>query len=163
MIKAYANNSSSPKGPSYGLFCKYQLLRYDPWQHSVDNARGDKERSDSVYIDNWHYFFKTPNAKQFVPNWPQQINSISEYVNQITDKDDFTETDTGKREERMILADLKCNGNGETEQTCDCQTDTNIAEDRSFYTKEQIGDVPHWIDEQKESCYSGNKCNASAN
>lgn len=91
------------------MFYTYQLLRYKPWQHSVDNAWGDKEGSDSVYIDNWHSFLQTPNAKQFVPNWLQQINPISEYVNQIIDKDNFTETDTSKREEWMILADLKFN------------------------------------------------------
>lgn len=151
VIKAYPNYSSSPKGPSYGLFCRYQLLRYKPWQHSVDNAWGDKEGSDCVYIDNWHSFLKTPNAKQFVPNWLQQINSISEYVSQIIDKDDFTETDTGEREEWMILADLKFNENSEAEQPCDSQTNINIAEDRSLYTAEQIGDMPHWIDQQKKT------------
>lgn len=152
MIKAYPNYSSSPKGPSYGLFCRYQfLLSYKPWQHSVDNAWGDKEGSDSCYIDNWHSFLQTPNAKQFVPNRLQQINSISEYVSQITDKDDFTETDTGEREEWMILADLKFNGNSETEQPCDGQIDINIAEDRSFYTTKQIGDMPHWINQQKKN------------
>lgn len=136
VIKAYPNYSSSPR---------------KPWQHSVDNAWGDKEGSDPVYIDNWHCFLKTPNAKQSVPNWLQQINSIPEYVNQIIDKDDFTETDTGKREECMILADLKFNANNANEQPCDCETDINIAEDRSFYTTEQIGDMPHWIDEQKNA------------
>ena len=124
------------------------MLRYKPWQHSVDNAWGDKKGSDSVYIDNWHSFLKTPNAKQFVDNWLQQINSISEYANRITDKDDFTETDTGEREEWMILADLKFNGNSETEQPCDCETDNNIAEDRRFIQKSKL--VPHWIDEQKQ-------------
>ena len=151
VIKAYPNYSSSPKGPSYGLFCRYQLLRYKPWQHSVDNAWGDKEGSDSVYIDNWHSFLQTPSAKQFVPNWLQQINSISEYVNQIIDKDNFTETDTSEREEWMILADLKFNEKDKTEQPCVNQTDFNIAEDRSFYTTEQIGDMPHWIDQQKNA------------
>ena len=154
VIKAYPNYSSCPKGPSYGLFCRYQLLRYKPWQHSVDNAWGDKEGSDSVYIDNWHSFLQTPNAKQFVPNWLQQINSISEYVNQIIDKDNFTETDTSEREEWMILADLKFNEKDKTEQPCVNQTDFNIAEDRSFYTTEQIGDMPHWIDQQKMPFYS---------
>ena len=109
VIKDYPNYSSSSKGPSYGLFCRYQLLRYKPWQHSVDNACDAKEGSDSVYIDNWHSFLQTPNAKQFVPNWLQQINSISEYVNQIIDKDNFAKTGTGEREEWMVLADLKFN------------------------------------------------------
>ena len=31
VIKAYSNYSSTPKGHSYGLFCRYQLLRYKPW------------------------------------------------------------------------------------------------------------------------------------
>lgn len=74
VIKAYPNYSSSPKGPSYGLFCRYQLLRHKPWHDSVDHAWGNKERSDSVYIDHWHSFLQTPKAKQFVPNWLQQIN-----------------------------------------------------------------------------------------
>lgn len=116
VIKAYPNYSSSPKGPSYGLFCRYQLLRYKPWHHSVDNPWGGTEGSDSVYIDHWHSFLQTPKAKQFVPNWLQQINSISEYVNQIIDKENFTETDTGEREEWMILADLKFKGNEGTEE-----------------------------------------------
>ena len=68
-------------------------------------------------------------------------------MNQIIDKDNFTETDTSEREEWMILADLKFNEKDKTEQPCVNQTDFNIAEDRSFYTTEQIGDMPHWIDQ----------------
>ena len=79
------------------------------------------------------------------------MNSISEYVNQIIDKDNFTETDTSEREEWMILADLKFNEKDKIEQPCVNQTDFNIAEDRSFYTTEQIGDMPHWIDQQKNA------------
>lgn len=82
-------------------------------------------------------------------------------MSQIIDKDDFTETDTGEREEWMILADLKFNGNSEAEQPCDSQTDINIAEDRSLYTAEQIGDMPHWIDQQKKNCFTGKKCESS--
>ena len=70
VIKAYPDFFSSPKGPSYGLFCRYQLLRCksSSWWHSVDNTWGDKGGPDSAYIDHWHSFLQTPNAKQFVPN-----------------------------------------------------------------------------------------------
>lgn len=53
-------------------------------------------------------------------------------MTQITDKDNFTETDTVEREQSMILADLKFNGNDVTEQPCVSQTDINLAEDRSI-------------------------------
>ena len=100
VIEAYPDYFSSPKGPSYGLFCRYRLLRckFSSWWHSVDNTWGDKGGSDSSYIDHWHSLLQTPNAKQFVPNQLQQMYSILEYVNQIIDKDNFTETDTGERE-----------------------------------------------------------------
>lgn len=71
-------------------------------------------------------------------------------MNQIIDKDDFTETDTGKREEWIILADLKLDGNSDTEQPCDSQTDINIAEDWSFKATEQIGNMPLWTDQPKK-------------
>ena len=100
VIEAYSDYFSSPKGPSYGLFCRYRLLRckFSSWWHSVDSTWGDKGGSDSSYIDHWHSLLQTPNAKQFVPNQLQQMYSILEYVNQIIDKDNFTETDTGERE-----------------------------------------------------------------
>ena len=136
VVKTYPNYSSSPKGPSYGLFCRYQLLRYKPWQHSVGNAWGNKEETDSVYIDQWHSFLETPKAKKVVPNWLQQMNSISEYVNEIIDRDDFTETNTGEREEWIILADLKFKGDAETDKVFQIETE-HYLEDRSKYTLEE--------------------------
>ena len=70
VVKACSYHFSSLKGPSYGLFCRYRLLRckFSSWWHSVDNTWGDKGGSDSSYIDHWHSLLQTPNAKQFVPN-----------------------------------------------------------------------------------------------
>lgn len=151
VIKTYPNYSSSPKGPSYGLFCKYQLLRYKPWQHSIDNAWGNKEGTDSIYIEQWHAFLETPKARQVVPNWLQQIDSISEYVNEIIDRNDFPEIDTGEREEWMILADLKFQCDAEINDK-DIHSETeHYLDDKSKYTLEQIGNMPHWINEKKKA------------
>ena len=150
VIKTYPNYSSCLKGPSYGLYCRYQLLRYKPWHHSVNNAWDNKEGSDSVYIDQWHSFLETAKAKTVVPNWLQQINSISEYMNEIIDNDDLTESDTGEREEWMILADLKSKSDAETNILFASETEP-YPEDRTNYTIEEIGDMPHWINEQKKA------------
>lgn len=149
VIKTYPNYSSSPKGPSYGLFCKYQLLRYKPWQHSIDNAWGNKEGTDSIYIEQWHAFLETPKARQVVPNWLQQIDSISEYV--IIDRNGCPEIDTGEREEWMILADLKFQCDAEINDK-DIHSETeHYLDDKSKYTLEQIGNMPHWINEKKNA------------
>ena len=89
VLKTFPNYSSNPKGPNYGLFCRYQLLRYKPWYNSVDDAWCNEEPSDSVYINQWNSFLQTTDAKLFVPNWSHQINLISEYVNHLVEKDDF--------------------------------------------------------------------------
>ncbi|CAB4012052.1 Hypothetical predicted protein [Paramuricea clavata] len=34
--------SPNPKGPNFGLYCKYQLLRYKPWRTTQNNAWGDQ-------------------------------------------------------------------------------------------------------------------------
>jgi len=49
VVKTYPTYSCNPKGPSYGLFCKYELLKYKPWTNSVKNAWGDQESCDSLY------------------------------------------------------------------------------------------------------------------
>lgn len=49
--------SSNPKGPNFGLYCKYQLLRYKPWQTTQENAWDDQSGSDDILVHG-KYFFK---------------------------------------------------------------------------------------------------------
>lgn len=92
---------------------------------------------------------QSPESKALVPNWLQQMNSISDYASLIVDRDDFTETDTGEREEWMILVDLKFKGDVANDQGF--ETPTDYVEDQSKYTLEQIGNMPHWIGMQKDA------------
>ena len=73
-------------------------MKYKPWLHSVENAWGNQEGCDLFYIDTWHRFLTTTEAKQLVPNWSLQFDSISQYAEH--------ESDTGEREEWMYLAEL---------------------------------------------------------
>ena len=36
--RIFPTYSPDPKGPNYGLYCKYQLLRYKPWTLTQNNA-----------------------------------------------------------------------------------------------------------------------------
>ena len=38
IVRTFPTFSFNPKGPHYGSFCKYQLLRYKPWTGNVENA-----------------------------------------------------------------------------------------------------------------------------
>ena len=150
VLKTFPNYSSNPKNLNYGLFCRYQLLRYKPWNNSVNDAWCNEETSDAVFINHWHSFLQTNDAILFVPNWSHQINLISEYANQLIENDDFVETNTNEREEWMILADLKLKDDNKIKSPMDCSADF-YEQDRLKYTVQEIGDMPHWIKEQKNS------------
>jgi hypothetical protein len=55
IFPTYSPNS---KGTNFGLYCKYQLLRYKPWRATQNNAWGDQEPTDEVLINFWHEFYK---------------------------------------------------------------------------------------------------------
>jgi len=48
--------SSNGKGPSFGLYCKYELLRYKPWHKTQDNVWGDQPATNEIYISKWKDF-----------------------------------------------------------------------------------------------------------
>ncbi len=117
VVKTYPNYSSNPKSPYYGFYCKYQLLKFKPWANSLDNAWNNLVGSDSIYIETWHSFLNTDEAKKIVPNWSSQLHCISEYINEICDDDDTSDCKSGEREEWMFLADLKFENNSNPEET----------------------------------------------
>ena len=77
VVKTHPNYSSNPKGPSYDLFCKYQLLKYKPWLHSFDSAWDDQDNSDVVYVEKWHEFLAPSKAKMLVPNCSKVVTWFS--------------------------------------------------------------------------------------
>ena len=116
VLKIFAKFSCNPKGPNYDLYCKYQLLKYKPWLNKVADAWCNENPTDNVFIEQWHTFLQQIDAKTYVPDWSQQINTISEYVNQIIVDEGNVDSnvESGEREEWMYLADLKMksdNGN----------------------------------------------------
>lgn len=91
------------------------------------------------------------DAKTSVPDWSQQINTISEYVSQIIVDEGNVDSnvESGEREEWMYLADLKMKSDNGNCKLIKCPLDYN--EDRLKYTVEEIGDRPYWIDTQKKA------------
>ena len=60
--------SLNRKGPNFTLHCKYQLVRYKPWQTTQDNAWGDQTGTDEIYISIWKDFLETSFARKHVPD-----------------------------------------------------------------------------------------------
>ena len=78
----------------------------------------------------------------------QDIQRISSYITDIVETDDFQdEPSSGPREEWMLLAELST-----TQSSYDhLENLSEIVNDSRNYTLEQIGNMPTWIQQMKES------------
>ena len=99
--RIFPTYSSNPKGQNFGLYCKYQLLRYKPWKTTQNNAWGDQEPTDEVLINCWHDFLQTPYAQSNVSDWFDKLQAVIQ--NQEPEDEPFVEQET-TREEWMILS-----------------------------------------------------------
>ena len=150
--RVYPVYSPNKNGQNFGLYCKYQLLRYKPWHTTQENAWGDQEGTDDIYINNWKEFLDTPYAEQHVPDWYEKLHSIQNQPEEQPDTESSTH-ELPQREEWMVLADLvpgsSVNNNNNMQETqqpeCDWQND------KLKYHDHQIGEMPSWIKTKKDT------------
>ena len=142
--------SSSSSGPNFGLYCKYQLLKYKPWHTKPDNAWNDQLGTDEIYINSWKAFLETPFAKDNVPDWSDKLSSCQNQANDNSG-DVVPILEAIEREEWMHLADLIPGlfvDDGTQER---CLPNFVWQIDRNNYTESEIAEMPSWVKTKKES------------
>ena len=153
VLKTYPNYSNLPSNPNYGLFCKYQLLKYKPWSQTLSHAWNYEPETDDVFISYWDEFLHSQDAETFVPNWESELQNVSTYYLSNDDtQDEGQQLQTGDYEDWMLLSNLHssymANNDGEDENA---QTGIEYwSTNTTHYSPEQIGDMPQWIQMQKE-------------
>ena len=69
--RVYPTYSPNPKADSFGLHCKYQLLKFKPWHTQQGNAWDNLEPCDENFISAWDGFLQTDYARIHVPKWAE--------------------------------------------------------------------------------------------
>ena len=149
IVHTFPNYPSNPKGSNFALFCKYQLLKYKPWQTVPDNAWNNIADCEENFVSCWNEFLETDIGQLLVPDWKHEMDNISSYFEVICDSNDFQEPSTDEREEWMFLADLYSK-NPQMESVDSDASPQYWQENRHAYTDEQIGSMPCWIENQKD-------------
>ena len=101
--RIFPTYSCNPKGPNFAKYCKYQLLRYNPWKINENNAWGTEVPNDETFITSWHNFLQTEYAQTNVPDWFDKLQNV--ILNQEIQDEQPTEAETISREEWMIISD----------------------------------------------------------
>ena len=105
IVKTYPKFSSNPRNQHYGLFCKYQLLKYKPWQHVQDNAWDNLEQCDETYKACWMNFLCSVHGKNSVPDWELKLSALKASINLENENED-TEIIEEEKEEWMLMSEL---------------------------------------------------------
>ena len=143
--------SSNKKGPNFSLYCKYQLLKYKPWHTTQDNAWGDQPGTDEIYVTKWKEFLETPYAKENVPDWHDNLQTVQNYSDNDTIGQETTQ-ELPAREEWMLLSDLFPGTFVTTDQPQQIvDSNYNWEIDRLKYQESQITEMSSWIKTNKES------------
>ncbi len=74
--RIFPTYSPNPKGPNVGLYCKYQLFRYKPWQTIQNSAWGGQEATDEILVNSWQDFLQTPYGQSNVPEWFDKLQAV---------------------------------------------------------------------------------------
>lgn len=160
IVKTYPNYSSNPKNEDYGLFCKYQLLKYKPWQCTQDDAWDNLEQCDETYTTCWKTFLSTDTAKSLVPDWETKMQAINNYMCITPSDDDSLEEDynaDNEREEWMLMAELNI-------QTTDISEQSLLVplaywhQVNQHFTTDEINAMPTWMNREKNRSTSHSVC-----
>ena len=76
LFQEYFNLFSQSERLKFGLYCKYQLLRYKPWKTTQNNAWGDQEPTNEILTNHWQEFLQTPYGQINVPDWFDKLQTI---------------------------------------------------------------------------------------
>ena len=142
--RIFPTYSSNPKGQNFGLYFKYQLLRYKPWRTIQNNACGDQAPTDEVLINFWHEFLEASYGQSNVPDWFDKLQVV---IQSQESEPEPEEQQQVTQEEWMILSDLHTPFSN-SDQTSDSEHDWHL--DIANYSEQQINEMPTWIKTNKE-------------
>ena len=148
IVKSYPNYSSNPANEHYGLFCKYQLLKYKPWKGTPNMAWNYLEQNNEAFIASWKQYLSCEQSKQLVPNWETKMEDVNSYLIPLDNSETF-DSEEEEKEEWMLMAELSFKVEDEHDQSV-IPPEEYWSDQRKNYCAKQIGEMPSWISEMKK-------------
>ena len=98
IVRTFPKISSNPKGPDFGKYFKYQLIKFKPWEGEPSNAWNNEAESKEMFINTYDYFLLTAeNAEDYVVQYSKEKELLetaqSGNVSDSDDKSDESESD----------------------------------------------------------------------
>ena len=149
IVRTFPTYSSDPKSPTYGRYCKYQLIKYKPWHTVTSNLWNGNEDVDDIYIQAYHKFLHSENVHSYLPTVSEEINRAEHYLVDNETVTDDPETTSVERcqEEWMLLCQVnqRFRSDDHRESSVDWSAPTHSL------PADIVCESPRWITTQKRS------------
>ena len=149
IVKTYPKYSSNPENTYYGLFCKYELLKYKPWQNTPDNVWDNGEQSDETFKTCWMNFLCSDAGKELVPDWEIKLRTLKasvrlDYDNSVLNVPQAQE----EKEEWMLMSELNIRDINNDIQ-CVSVPDSYWHSINKMFNESELNSVASWLSNQK--------------
>ena len=110
IVRTFPSFSSNPQGENYNLYCKYQLIKYQPWTGNPFNALQSGLEEIDDYVTAYSDFLQTDIGKQCIPDFVKELDQAQKYRSQNDSESESEDTDYTEvqhsREDWMICCRL---------------------------------------------------------
>ena len=105
-MRTFLCNSGNPERLHFWKLCKYQLLKYKPWQNNLSNAWGDQLENPEIVIAAYSEFLSQRTTRNLMPTWATEMENLEHYSNGSAETAENDVTVQGKKKEWVFLAEL---------------------------------------------------------
>ena len=160
-MRTFPKVSGNIHRPDFGRYCKYQPIKFKPWEGEPSNAWGNEAESDEMFINTSYLFLHTDFAEENVIGHDQKCLKFL-HDNQIrmkvvimmtdtneSDDDDGTNNDQHEETDHWMLL---CRLNQHYEQSGDLllEIGTDWFEEAGSVPTELLRECPGWISKHRK-------------
>ena len=80
IVRTIPQYSSNPNGSNYYLYCKYQLVKHNPWSVDISNSWGGGTGSPELWVSKYLTFLQTDAAREEIPHFAQEIQLAEHHL-----------------------------------------------------------------------------------
>ena len=146
IIRTVPNFSGNPNRNKYGLYCKYQLLKYKPWKISCNAAWDNEIECDETFVEQWKIFLMSGIGQKLIPKWQRLLSNAISFFHDNNDLENETrDCEDDHVDDWMYIA--RRMPPPDSVSFCTDHIDSM----RSTYSTAQLQTMPFWLENIKSS------------
>jgi hypothetical protein len=101
IVRTFPKFSANPAGPDFGKYCKYQLIKFKPWEGQPSNAWNNE---DEMFMNTYDFFLMTDEfAEENVFRYSDETDRVNDVHSGQTFENDPSDNQDDDMKVKLIL------------------------------------------------------------